>query len=73
LLENFYVLVFLAICAGGYLLSLRLHPRIKCGACKGKGSHRGLVFSYADRACLRCRGTGRLERLGHRLFFKAPK
>lgn len=57
----------------GYFGSLAVHPRVKCAACRGKGSHRGLIFSYADRACRHCRGTGRQERLGHRLFFRPRK
>lgn len=69
-LETLYGFIFVALCAGGYVASLLLHPRVKCLACKGKGSHRGLVFKYADRACGRCRGTGRQERLGHRLFIR---
>ena len=69
-----FVLVGIVVLAAlGYFASLALHPRVKCAVCRGKGSHRGLVFTYADRACRACRGTGRQERLGHRLFFKKRK
>ncbi len=72
-MENLYLYVFIALCVAGYVVSLYLHPRVKCSACRGKGSHPGLVFRYADRPCRKCRGTGRQERLGHRLFVKPPK
>ena len=57
----------------GYVGSLAVHPRVKCAVCRGKGNHRGLIFSYADRACRYCKGTGRQERLGRRLFFRTPR
>ena len=71
-MEAFYVLLFVALCVGGYYFSLVVHPRVKCSMCRGKGSHKGLVFRYADRTCRKCRGSGRQERLGHRLFVR-PK
>lgn len=72
-LDTLYGLGFVGFCAFGYFVSLVLHPRVKCSLCKGKGSQRGWVFSYADRPCRRCRGTGRQERLGHRLFIRPPR
>ena len=72
-MDNLYVFIVIGICVFGYFFSLAVHPRVKCSLCKGKGNHRGLIFSYADRSCRRCKGTGRLERLGHRLFFPSRK
>jgi hypothetical protein len=52
-----------------YLISLRLHPRGRvCGKCKGTGIHRGLLFSYAHRACTRCGGTPARARYGVRVL-----
>jgi hypothetical protein len=46
-----------------YLLSLRVHPRIRHGRCAGTGEHRGAVFTWTHRKCGRCNG-GRLIRWG---------
>jgi len=44
--------------------SLFVHPLTRCGACKGQARHRGLVFTGSFRACRKCGGTGRRERMG---------
>ena len=49
-----------------YLLSLRVHPRIKhtgWRGCNGTGEHRGTIFTWTFRKCPRCSG-GRLIRRG---------
>lgn len=49
-----------------YLVSLRLHPRIRhtgWRGCNGSGEVRGSVFTWAFRKCARCNG-GRLIRSG---------
>jgi DnaJ-class molecular chaperone len=65
------LLVTAAIIAAGYLISLRLHPLMNCGRCKGTNKHRGAIYSYAYRPCRRCKGSGRKRRLGARVLGKA--
>jgi hypothetical protein len=60
--------VIVALGAIGYFASLKLHPYSKCPRCKGKGIHRGGVYSFATRACSKCKGRGIQPRLGRRLF-----
>ncbi len=60
--------VILALAGAGYYASLKLHPYSKCPKCKGKAIHRGGVYTFATRACTRCKGRGIQPRLGRRLF-----
>jgi hypothetical protein len=62
------MLLIVAAVVGAYVLSLRLHPNVKCPRCDGKGFHRGAVFSYATRSCTKCGGRGIKPRLGLRVF-----
>ena len=50
-------------CAAAYGTSLRLHPRVRHGRCKGTGEVRGSVFTWTFRKCPRC-SSGRLVRYG---------
>ena len=53
-------------CGGAYLVSLRLHPRIRhtgFRGCGGTGEHRGAVFTWVFRRCPGCQ-SGRLIRWG---------
>jgi hypothetical protein len=63
---------WLAVAAGAlfiaYLVSLVLHPRVKCWDCDGSGRHSGGLFSYADRACTTCGGQSRHRRFGLRVI-----
>ena len=45
-----------------FVASAFLHPYVRCGACKGSGRHRGIVFNYASRPCHVCNGAGRKQR-----------
>jgi hypothetical protein len=63
------VYVLIAIVAGGYLVSLRIHPLRKCPTCKMTGRHFGDVYKGTFRRCRRCDGSGRRDRLGVPLFF----
>ena len=63
------VYVLIAIVAGGYLVSLRIHPLRKCPTCKMTGRHFGNVYKGTVRRCRRCDGSGRRDRLGVQLFF----
>jgi DnaJ-class molecular chaperone len=63
------VLIILIVIAGvGYYISLRLHPLTKCKLCNGGGRHFGTVYKNAQRRCRKCGGSGRLDRLGTRVF-----
>ncbi len=46
-----------------YLVSVRVHPRMRHRSCNGTGEHRGAVFTWTHRKCPRCNG-GRLVRWG---------
>lgn len=63
-----YFILLIIVVVAGYFVSLRIHPLTKCGLCKGTGRHNGSVYTYAQRRCRRCGGTGRRERLGKRFF-----
>lgn len=63
------MLFIIAVTGGlGYLLSLHVHPYTRCRTCNGGGRHRGMIYGHATRACGHCGGTGRVQRLGVRLF-----
>ena len=62
------LIIFIIIVAVGYYASLRVHPLTKCRVCNGGGRHSGAVYTYAQRRCRKCGGTGRKDRLGVRLF-----
>ena len=63
-----YIILIIIVAVAGYFISLRIHPLAKCGLCKGTGRHSGSVYTYAQRRCRKCGGTGRQERLGKRFF-----
>jgi hypothetical protein len=63
------LLVVIAIIAGGYLVSCRIHPLRKCPTCKMTGRHFGDVYTGNFRRCRRCDGSGRRDRLGTQIFF----
>lgn len=66
---NWVPLVLWAVgSAGGWVFSCWRHPTRPCRLCHGTGRHKGWIFGYADRACLRCGGTPRFRRLGSRIF-----
>jgi DnaJ-class molecular chaperone len=51
-----------------YLGSLSINPWVKCSRCRGKQRLRGWIFSNAHRNCPKCKGTGRQERWGRKVF-----
>ena len=62
--------------AAGYRYSLHRHPSRRCHYCRGTGTHRGAVWTYAGGECkgrtmlaprARC-NRGRVPRWGRRLF-----
>lgn len=63
-----FLIIVIILAVVGYLISLRIHPLVRCRLCKGTGRHFGSVYTYAQRRCRKCGGTGRLDRLGVRLF-----
>jgi hypothetical protein len=48
----------------GYFASIRLHPRIACRKCKGRGRFSGFIYTWAWRWCRKCLGSGRKVRWG---------
>jgi DnaJ-class molecular chaperone len=63
-----YILLIAIVAALGYYVSLRLHPTTKCKRCDSSRRHYDLVYSNHRHHCPVCRGTGRHDRLGVRLF-----
>lgn len=63
------LIIIVIIAAGGYYVSLRVHPLTKCKLCSGTGRHFGSVYKNAQRRCRKCGGSGRLDRFGTRVFF----
>ena len=51
------------ILAGGYVVSLVLHPRARCTHCGGTGELKGRIWGWAFRRCPQCQG-GRIVRRG---------
>ena len=47
----------------GYVVSVLIHPRIRCLHCSGTGELRGSVFPWTFRRCPQCQG-GRTIRRG---------
>jgi DnaJ-class molecular chaperone len=66
------LVVFAFILGGGYLVSLRLNPWVKCSKCQGKPKSRGWVFGHAHHFCSKCRGTGQQVRFGRKLLGMGP-
>ncbi|HXC85565.1 MAG TPA: hypothetical protein VNV62_27350 [Trebonia sp.] len=62
------LIIIVVIAAVGYYISLRVHPLTKCRLCSGTGRHFGAVYKDAQRRCRKCGGSGRLDRLGTRVF-----
>jgi hypothetical protein len=55
--------------AGAYVLSLRVHPFTCCRRCSGTKRNRGSTRKRFG-LCHKCGGTGRTERLGHRILIR---
>lgn len=53
-----------------YVVSLAVNPWRPCRHCDGKGKFSDPLWSYAHRDCPRCKGRGRLPRLGRRVLFR---
>lgn len=66
-------LVAVVLIVGGYVVSLYIHPYVKCGTCNGGARHRGALFSYAARPCHGCSGTGQQQRLGSKLLGRGQR
>ncbi len=65
----FYAVFFIAaaIAVIGYVISLRWHPYRNCHSCGGQGRKRGAIYTYTQRTCAACKGSGRQLRFGNRL------
>jgi DnaJ-class molecular chaperone len=64
MIHGMTVTIVVLLMAGGYAVSLLLHPFRSCRGCKGTGRLRGTLFSYAHRQCTSCGGSGRHRRFG---------
>ena len=53
--------------AGGYAFACYFWPFARCPKCKGRGAHASPSGRYS-RTCRRCKGIGRRERTGLRIF-----
>lgn len=52
------------VLAIGYIISLYVHPRAACRACKGTGRFYGAIYTWNFRMCHACGGNGRKIRFG---------
>ena len=62
-------LVVVVIVGLGYVVSTRIHPLTKCPTCKMTGRHFGSVYKGSHRPCRTCRGSGRRDRVGTKVFW----
>ncbi|HZL75540.1 MAG TPA: hypothetical protein VFB83_09210 [Propionibacteriaceae bacterium] len=62
------LLLLIAVVIGGYAVSVKLNPWVKCSKCDGKRTSQGWVFSQAHHRCPKCGGTGRQVRWGYKVF-----
>ena len=62
------VILVLVILIGGYVLSLKLNPWVRCSRCNNNPKRKGWVFGYAHHICPKCQGTGQQPRFGSRLI-----
>jgi DnaJ-class molecular chaperone len=67
--EAIVVLAILLI-GGGYVLSLKLNPWVKCSKCKNNPKIKGWVYNHAHHVCPKCQGSGQQLRLGRKVLFK---
>jgi Zn finger protein HypA/HybF involved in hydrogenase expression len=68
----FELVVIVGIVVGGYVLSLKLNPYVKCRRCKNQPKIRAWTFTYSHHTCPRCKGTGQTLRFGRQLIFGPP-
>lgn len=61
--RSFAIGAIWAVLGVGYLISLLIHPRIRCTHCSGTGELRGRIYPWAFRRCPQCAG-GRTIRRG---------
>ncbi|MDP9240979.1 MAG: hypothetical protein M3O55_10145 [Actinomycetota bacterium] len=62
-----YAAVFVGLMLGLYLLSCLFWPYKPCPTCKGGGKRRSPI-GISWRMCTRCKGTGQVFRIGHRVI-----
>jgi DnaJ-class molecular chaperone len=66
------LLVLGLVLVGGYFVSLRLNPWVKCSKCHGQPKKQGSFFGYAHHPCDKCDGKGQQVRFGRKLFNMGP-
>jgi Zn finger protein HypA/HybF involved in hydrogenase expression len=62
------LILILALVFGGYLLSLKLNPYVKCSKCNNNPKRKGWVFTHAHHICPKCKGLGQQVRWGYKFF-----
>jgi DnaJ-class molecular chaperone len=62
------ILILGIILIFSYFVSLRRHPLATCTMCSGTGREYGHIYTYSQRRCRKCGGSGRYDRLGTRMF-----
>jgi hypothetical protein len=68
-----WLLVVVSILIGGYYVSLKLNPWVKCSKCHGQPRIKGSVFSHAHHTCPKCEGSGQQVRWGNSMLRKPNK
>ena len=66
------VLAVITILIGGYYLSLKLNPWVKCRKCGGQPRVKAWAFGHAHHTCPNCNGTGQQIRWGYKFFRIRP-
>jgi hypothetical protein len=66
-------IVVVVIVGVSYIVSTRIHPLRKCPTCNMSGRHFGGIYKGGYRACRRCKGSGRRDRVGTQVFWGGTK
>lgn len=61
------IVVVWLVWAGGYAFACYFWPFARCPRCEGRGGHLSPSGKYS-RTCRKCKGIGRRERTGLRIF-----
>jgi protein-arginine kinase activator protein McsA len=66
-------IVVVVVLGVSYIVSTRIHPLRKCPTCNMSGRHFGSIYKGGCRACRRCKGSGRRDRVGTQVFWGGTK
>jgi hypothetical protein len=62
-------LVIIVLAVASYAVSTRIHPLRKCPTCNSSGRHFASIYRGSYRPCRNCRGSGRRDRVGTKVFW----